>query len=306
VSRIKHGDIYGLNAQYKAKSPETAISRLFSDYVICYEISKKSNRSKHKYVKDSLRPLELHSMSATFIWFDDISRHRPYLIQQFLHELIHLPSEYKLTDSAQRVHFYLSSLIEENGTQKFLYPKKNTIALSTNLAEKSVYRALSELENAQLIVRHKQTINGEGRNQRYMIANISLGSIIYEIFEQFRLPAREINPIVSVNTTHPTTSLIVEDVSLVPSLSALASDNACQPSSYCQESHTMRSKTFINTINTPNQFTSDTLSVSLNKTKDLKKSNSADVDPFAIAHAAPSLTAAAVLQDTTSFLTNPA
>ena len=198
-------------------------------------------------------------MSATFIWFDDILRHRPYPIQQFLRELIHLPSEYKLTDSAQRVHFYLSSLIEDNGTQKFLYQKKNSIVLSTDLTEKSVYRALSELENAQLIVRHKQTIDGEGRNQRYMIANISLGNIIYEILEQFRLPARVKNPIVSVNTTHPTTSLIVEDVSLVPSLSALASDNACQPSSYCLESHAMLLEISINTTNTPNKFSSFTL-----------------------------------------------
>jgi len=41
-------------------------------------------------------------------------------------------------------------------------------------------------------------------------------------------------------------------------------------------------------------------------TYDLKKSNNADVNPFAITHAAPSLTAAAVLHDTTSSLTSPA
>ncbi len=64
----------------------------------------------------------------------------------------------------------------------------------------------------------------------------------------------------------------------------------------------MRSKTFINTINTPNQFTPDTLSVSLNKTKDLKKSNSADsktpFTPSVQASAASSLTAEVVLQET--------
>lgn len=121
-------------------------------------------------------------MSATILWTDGIITHRPPVIRSFLRELASSPMMTGIPESAQRVMFFLASLIDKDGANPHVFPSKTTIAEVTGLSEISVYRALSRLDKDGLISRESQTLTGSGFNTKFGISPIRIGEPVLGIF----------------------------------------------------------------------------------------------------------------------------
>ncbi|MBK6744696.1 MAG: hypothetical protein IPG66_17755 [Hydrogenophilales bacterium] len=121
---------------------------------------------------------------STILWAEPIITHRPAIVRDFLRDLAKSELMVALPESAQRVLFYLASLIEKDGSDRPVTPARDTIAARTGLGVASVYRALSALQMKGHIQRSGQILEGSGYQTRFGNSPIFLGQTILLLFRK--------------------------------------------------------------------------------------------------------------------------